>query len=121
MTDLQQPACTPLNLGVGAEGNPGETPGAAGFTRRQILRAAALGGGLIAGELWWPGRTLISIPHVYAGDFIGMSIRDMTDHAFNVTYAAREKLFVACHEQHGALTSKDGVWWQRILYEEYVG
>ncbi len=45
----------------------------------------------------------------------------MTDHAFNVTYAAREKLFVACHEQHGALTSKDGVWWQRILYEEYVG
>lgn len=31
-------------------------------TRRQLLRAAALGGGLIAGELWVPGAKLISIP-----------------------------------------------------------
>ena len=32
------------------------------YSRRQILRALALGGGVIAGELWWPGRKLISIP-----------------------------------------------------------
>ena len=32
------------------------------YSRRQILRAIALGGGFIAGELWWPGRKLISIP-----------------------------------------------------------
>lgn len=118
MTDLQQPACTPLNLGVGAEGNPGEHPGAAGFTRRQILRAVALGGGLIAGELWWPGRTLISIPTVYAGDFIGLSVQQMTDHAFNVAYAAREQVFVACHSEHGALVSPDGVWWKSIRYSD---
>lgn len=32
------------------------------YTRREILRAAALGGMMIAGELWIPGQTLISIP-----------------------------------------------------------
>lgn len=32
------------------------------YSRREILRAMMLGGGLIAGELWWPGKTLISIP-----------------------------------------------------------
>lgn len=32
------------------------------YSRRQILRAFALGGGLIAGELWVPGARLISIP-----------------------------------------------------------
>ena len=31
------------------------------YTRREILRAVALGGGLVAGELWMPGRTLISV------------------------------------------------------------
>lgn len=33
------------------------------YSRREILRAAALGGGLIAGELWWPGKRLISVPN----------------------------------------------------------
>jgi len=32
------------------------------FSRREILRAMMLGGGVIAGELWWPGQKLISIP-----------------------------------------------------------
>ena len=32
------------------------------FSRREILRAIALGGGLIAGELWIPGARLIFIP-----------------------------------------------------------
>ncbi len=32
------------------------------YSRRQILRALALGGGVIVGELWWPGQKLISIP-----------------------------------------------------------
>ena len=32
------------------------------YSRREILRAMMLGGGLIAGELWWPGQKLISIP-----------------------------------------------------------
>lgn len=31
------------------------------FSRRDILRAIALGGGVVAGELWWPGKQLISI------------------------------------------------------------
>ncbi len=32
------------------------------FSRREILRAATLGGMMIAGELWIPGQKLISIP-----------------------------------------------------------
>jgi hypothetical protein len=32
------------------------------YTRRQILRAAALGGALIAGELWIPGQRSIFLP-----------------------------------------------------------
>ncbi len=32
------------------------------YSRREILRAIMLGGGVIAGELWWPGQKLISIP-----------------------------------------------------------
>ena len=32
------------------------------FSRREILRAAALGGVFIAGEFWFPGQKLISIP-----------------------------------------------------------
>ena len=32
------------------------------YSRREILRAIMLGGGIIAGELWWPGQKLISIP-----------------------------------------------------------
>ena len=31
-------------------------------SRRDILRAIALGGGLVAGELWTPGAKLISLP-----------------------------------------------------------
>ena len=33
-------------------------------SRREILRAFALGGMFVAGELWIPGRKLISIPKV---------------------------------------------------------
>jgi hypothetical protein len=32
------------------------------MNRRDVLRAIALGGGLIAGELWIPGQSLVSIP-----------------------------------------------------------
>ena len=32
------------------------------FSRRDILRALALGGAVVAGELWIPGQRLISIP-----------------------------------------------------------
>lgn len=32
------------------------------YSRREILTAIMLGGGVIAGELWWPGQKLISIP-----------------------------------------------------------
>ena len=32
------------------------------YSRRQILRAVALGGGVVAGELWVPGAKLISAP-----------------------------------------------------------
>ncbi len=34
------------------------------MNRRQLLRAIALGGGLVAGEIWIPGQKLISIPKV---------------------------------------------------------
>lgn len=39
-------------------------PGA-GMNRRDILRAIALGGGIVAGELWIPGQRVISIPRIY--------------------------------------------------------
>lgn len=32
------------------------------ISRRDILRAMALGGGIVAGELWVPGARVISIP-----------------------------------------------------------
>lgn len=32
------------------------------YSRREIMTAIMLGGGVIAGELWWPGQKLISIP-----------------------------------------------------------
>lgn len=32
------------------------------MNRRDVLRAMALGGGIVAGELWIPGQRLISIP-----------------------------------------------------------
>lgn len=32
------------------------------YSRREILRAFALGGAVVAGELWIPGQRLISIP-----------------------------------------------------------
>ncbi len=32
------------------------------ISRREILRAMALGGGLVAGKIWIPGQMLISIP-----------------------------------------------------------
>jgi len=49
---------------------PGSSPEVqAQFSRRSILRALALGGAVIAGELWIPGKKVISIPKlsVYAG------------------------------------------------------
>lgn len=32
------------------------------MNRRDILRAIALGGGVVAGELWIPGQRVVSIP-----------------------------------------------------------
>lgn len=32
------------------------------MNRRDVLRAIALGGGVVAGELWIPGQRVISIP-----------------------------------------------------------
>ena len=51
------------------------------ITRRELLRAIALGGGIVAGELWVPGARKVFIPRapevfwdLGSGDCTGMSI-----------------------------------------------
>ena len=39
------------------------------MTRRDFLRAIALGGGVVAGELWIPGQKLISLAPVRTNHF----------------------------------------------------
>lgn len=52
-----------------------------GLSRRSFLRGLALGGAIIAGELWIPGKKLISIPKVprVEGDFDISAIRYRPD------------------------------------------
>jgi len=38
------------------------------YSRREFLRCLALGGAVVAGELWIPGQRVISLPDVRATD-----------------------------------------------------
>ncbi len=94
------------------------------YSRRQILRAFALGGSfVVAGELWIPGQRLISIPKPqlkykatehFTFDEIKLSVQQMVDEAFNVHYARYHDLWIACSQEGGAIMSKDGIEWEHI-------
>ena len=84
------------------------------YSRRQVLRAFALGGGLIAGELWIPGATKIFLPsklqigdelpiplnaifqqtllrnaRVRAPYFVGLDVGRWPDHSGTITWMRR--------------------------------
>ncbi len=88
------------------------------FSRREMLRALALGGAVVAGELWIPGQTLISIPN----DGIALwsiphPALEATEHWKDMVYAQYLDQFVACYEEGGAMksvVSDDGITWQHI-------
>ena len=87
------------------------------YSRRQILRAFALGGSfVVGGELWIPGQRLISLPSPRTLDkaFISMTVQEMMDKAFDVHYRRYHDLWVACFQEGGAMLSKDGIEWERI-------
>lgn len=94
------------------------------YSRRQILRAFALGGSfVVAGELWIPGQKLISIPkpqlkYKATEHLIEWSVQQMVDEAFDIEYKRYHDLWIACSQEGGAMLSKDGIEWERIKPSE---
>ena len=86
------------------------------YSRREIMRAFALGGAVVAGELWIPGRVFISLPspRLLTEANIVLAVQEMVDNAFNVEYKRYHDLWIACFKEGGAMLSKDGLNWERI-------
>lgn len=98
------------------------------YSRRDMLRCLALGGAVVAGELWIPGQRLISIPKqlgfphgwIVSQEIVedGMcylpsTLREMTD----LQWKQYENVFVACYQEGGAIRqvmSEDGLTWEHI-------
>ncbi len=98
------------------------------FSRREMLRALALGGAVVAGELWIPGQRLISIPKQWAFPhgwivtqeiveegmcYLPGAITEMTD----LQWKQYENVYVACYQEGGAIRSvmsEDLLTWEHI-------
>lgn len=104
------------------------------YSRREILSAIMLGGGVIAGELWWPGQKLISIPttdevlrytaterysHGWTDPRGGFGLAQAKPEGGVVHYDADRRVFAATvdidteeiHCKQGVITSSDGFTW----------
>ncbi len=94
------------------------------FSRRDILRCLALGGAVVAGELWIPGQRVISIPNaglaLTAAEWVSLIHADMS-RVFDIAYAKYQDVFVACYQEGGAIrsvVSKDGIDWEHIKHKD---
>ncbi len=83
------------------------------YNRRQIMRAFALGGMFVAGELWIPGQRLISIPKLRGTmeELEQIVARFLLNDAEVIRY---RDLWIAASLNGGALLSKNGYEWEAI-------
>ena len=85
------------------------------FSRRDVLRAFALGGAVVAGELWIPGRVLISLPSPRLPPTEDELERAVAKFLLHDAEVIRYKnLWIAASQNGGALLSKDGIHWEAI-------
>ncbi len=94
------------------------------FSRREVLRAMALGGAVVAGELWIPGQTLISIPNagvvLTRGEWGSLLGAEM-NRVFDIQYRKFQDVYVACYQDGGAMksvVSDDGINWEHIKHQD---
>jgi hypothetical protein len=79
------------------------------------MRALALGGAVVAGELWIPGRVLISLPSPRpfpTEDELDRAVARFLLHDSEII--RYKELWIAASQNGGALLSKDGIHWEAI-------